>query len=263
MKDILINIITPNKKIAGTSKNTILMIWIFSIFFFWFFSGSKLLPTPFEILKALKNIIYQKHFIGELLTSLFFCVKAMGWACLVSFFFAYLSVIPLFRPMCAFLAKARFLSTAGLTFFVGEITPDSGVKKLVMLSFVISVFLVTGMLSIIMSVTKDELDYPRTLGMNEWQSTWEVIIRGKIDQMFEMIRQNFAIAWMMLAMAESLCRSEGGIGILLGDTDKHFKLDEVFAIQTVILCVGITFDWILKLIKAWLFPYSQLKLERK
>ena len=263
IKKLALDAVTPNKTLGKSSQNSILGFWLAATMLLWFLGGSKLLPSPIEILVALKNIIVNKNFVGELLISTTFCMKAMWYAIIVSFVVAYLSVLPVFRPICAFVAKARFLSTAGLTFFVGEITPDSGVKKLVMLTFVITVFLVTSMLSVVMEVKKDDLDYARTLRMNEWKAVWAVIIRGKIDMMFEVIRQNFAIAWMMLAMAESLCRSEGGVGILLTDTDKHFKLDEVFAIQLVILCVGISFDWLLKQLRAWLFPYSVLKLERK
>jgi len=263
IKQTVIDAFTPNKNLGATSKNSIFGFWIISTLLLWVLSGSHLLPSPLDIAKALKMMIVDKNFIGELLTSTTFCMKAMGYAIVVSFFVAYLSVLPVFRPICAFVAKARFLSTAGLTFFVGEITPDSGVKKLVMLSFVITVFLVTSMLAVVMDVKKDDLDYARTLRMNEWKAVWAVIIRGKLDMMFEVIRQNFAIAWMMLAMAESLCRSEGGIGILLTDTDKHFHLDEVFGIQVVVLCVGMSFDWLLKKIRAWFFPYSVLKLERK
>lgn len=262
MKQIIIDAFTPNKKLGVGTRNTILTFWVCATLLLWFFSGSHLLPSPFEILEALKRMVVDKNFIGELLTSTSFCMKAMFYAICVSFVVAYLSVLPIFRPICAFVAKARFLSTAGLTFFVGEITPDSGVKKLVMLSFVITVFLVTSMLAVVMDVKKDELDYARTLRMSEWKAVWAVIIRGKIDMMFEVIRQNFAIAWMMLAMAESLCRSEGGIGILLTDTDKHFHLDEVFGIQLVVLSVGMLFDFLLKKIKEWFFPYSVLKLER-
>ena len=81
--------------------------------------------------------------------------------------------------------------------------------------------------------------------------------------MFEAIRQNFAIAWMMLAMTESICRAQGGIGVLLRDTDKHYKLEEVFALQITILLEGIEFDYLLTQIKIMLFPYSVIKLERK
>ena len=263
MKKRILDILTPNKTLSSNSKASIVVFWIITTVLLWMFLGAKLLPSPVEIVSALKHLIVDKNFTGELLTSTTFCMTAMGYAVLFSFIIAYLSVLPIFRPLCAFVAKARFLSTAGLTFFIGEITPDSSVKKLVMLSFAITVFLVTSMLSVIMEVKKEELDYARTLRMNEWRAVWEVIIRGKIDAMFEVIRQNFAIAWMMLASAESLCRAEGGIGILLTDTDRHFRLDEVFAIQIVVLIVGISFDYLLKVLRSWLFPYSVLKLERK
>lgn len=263
MKQKLQKYFIPNKTLDKKSTSTILVFWICLILGIWIFLGSKLLPSPNEILSALKSLIDDKNFTGELLNSTSFCMHAMFDAIIICFFIAYLSVLPFFRPICAFIAKARFLSTAGLTFFVGEITPDSGVKKLVILSFAITVFLVTSMLSIVIETKKEELDYARTLRMNEFKVVWEVIIKGKLDAMFEVIRQNFAIAWMMLASCESLCRSEGGIGILLSDTDKHFKLDQVFAIQIVVLCLGIFFDYLFKLLKGWLFPYSVLKLERK
>jgi len=38
----------------------------------------------------------------------------------------------------------------------------------------------------------------KTLGYNNWQTLYEVIIVGKADQVFEILRQNFAIAWMMM-----------------------------------------------------------------
>lgn len=263
LKKIINDSLTPNKRVNGLTQNSILGFWLLLTLLLWCFSGSKLLPMPMDILAALKMMIIDKNFIGELFTSMGFCMHAMMYAIIISFVVAYLSVLPIFRPICAFVAKARFLSTAGLTFFVGEITPDSSVKKLVILSFAVTVFLVTSMLGVIMDVKKEELNYARTLKMNEWKAVWMVIIRGKLDLMFEVIRQNFAISWMFLATAESICRADGGIGILLTDTDRHFHLDEVFAIQIVILLVGIFFDYVLKLIRVWLFPYSVLKLERK
>lgn len=263
MKSIAIDSFTPNKNVTLGIQNSILTFWIVATMLLWVFAGSHLLPSIFDILGAFQHLFLQKNFAFHLIVSTMFCLKALGWAVVVSFILAYASVLPFFRPLCAFVAKARFLSTAGLTFLAGEITNDTNGKKLLMLSFAITVFLVTSMLSVVMEVKKEELDYARTLRFNEWRAVWEVIIRGKIDLMLDVIRQNFAIAWMMLAMTESICRAEGGIGVLLGDSEKHFKLEEVFAIQITILIVGIGFDWFLRKLRAMFFPYSVLKLERK
>src|SRR5690349_19384716 len=121
MKTIFTDVVTPNKNVSNTTKNFILMFWLGMTFILWTFSGSRLLPSMIDIVGAFKTLFLQKNLLLELLTSTFFCLKAMLYAILISFIVAYLSVLPVFRPMCAFVAKARFLSTAGLTFIVSEI----------------------------------------------------------------------------------------------------------------------------------------------
>ena len=56
--------------------------------------------------------------------------------------------------------------------------------------FGITVFFVTSMLSVIQGITKNEFNHARTLRMNEWEVVKEVIVLGKLDQVFEIIRQN-------------------------------------------------------------------------
>lgn len=194
-----------------------------------------------------------------MLTSLTLCVKAMFYASVISLILAYSSVIPIFKPLTTVLSKARFLSTAGLTLLFAQITPDTSSQKTAILVFAITVFLVTSAASVIASITKDEIDYARTLKMSPYRIVWEVIIVGKASQMYDLIRQNFAIAWMMIAMVESYCRSDGGIGILLQDQGKHFHMSAVYAIQVFILCIGMGCDWILQATNKLFFPYAHLK----
>ena len=159
-------------------------------------------------------------------------------------------------------AKARFLTTIGLTFLFAQMLSDASDQKMALLLFSLSVFLVASFLGVIGNVTKDELDYARTLKMNEWRTMYEVIIRGKMSDMYDAFVQNFGMSWMMLIMIESLCRSEGGVGIIASDANKHFRLDQVYAIQIVILCTGIFLDFILMWLKGILFPYSTIKLQK-
>jgi NitT/TauT family transport system permease protein len=132
-----------------------------------------------------------------------------------------------------------------------------------LLVFCMVVFFVTSMVSVIASIPQNEYHHARTLGMSEWKILWEVIILGKLDQAFEILRQNFAIAWMMLTMVEGISRSEGGIGALLLNQNKHFQLDAVFAIQITIFGIGIGLDYLFALLKTWFFPYSNLPSESK
>jgi NitT/TauT family transport system permease protein len=67
----------------------------------------------------------------------------------------------------------------------------------------------------------------------------------------------------MLTMIEGMSRSEGGIGAVLLNQNKHFHLSSVMAIQIVILVVGLGQDYAIGILKNIFCPYSSLTLERK
>jgi NitT/TauT family transport system permease protein len=58
-------------------------------------------------------------------------------------------------------------------------------------------------------------------------------------------------------------RSEGGVGGLLLNQQKYFRLDSVFAIQICILLIGLGQDYAIGLFKRICCPYASLTLERK
>jgi len=99
--------------------------------------------------------------------------------------------------------------------------------------------------------------------MTEWRVVWEVVILGTADKAFEVLRQNAAIGWMMLTMVEGIVRSEGGVGTMLLDQSKHFNMAAVFAIQALILVVGLLQDYCIGLARNVFCPYANLTLERK
>jgi NitT/TauT family transport system permease protein len=73
------------------------------------------------------------------------------------------------------------------------------------------------------------------------------------------MRQNFAIAWMMITMVEGLSMSEGGLGTMLIKSNKYIDLGTVFSILIIIFVVGIFFDFLLGQLRYWLFPYTKLQ----
>jgi NitT/TauT family transport system permease protein len=92
---------------------------------------------------------------------------------------------------------------------------------------------------------------------------WEVVVLGTAAQAWEVLRQNAAIGWMMLTMVEGISRSEGGVGAMLLNQSKHFHLAEVFAIQILILAVGLLQDYGIGVLRRFTCPYADLTLERK
>lgn len=246
-------------------ENDILMACqVLFVFLLWNVINSTLFPRPQEIGSALYDLVVNKGVFREFFKSIGLCCQAMFYAILVSLLLCYASVMPLFRPLATFATKLRFLPTVGLTFLFLKIADgqvDS--QKILLLVFGISVFFCTSIMGVIGNTTIEELNYARTLRFNEWQVAWEVIVRGKLADVFEGVRQNFAMAWMMIAMVENLCKSDGGIGVIISDQNKYFKFDYVWAIQFLILLTGIGMDYALRKMKEFLLPYSTLTTVRK
>lgn len=257
-------LIQPNARLSSAQGIGVMIGWVIFISLVWNFTHSTLFPRPTEVVAALVDLVMNKGVFREFLKSIGLCTQAMAYAVLVSLLLGYLSVLPLFKPVSTFATKLRFLPSAGLTFlFLNIANGDVDHQKIYLLVFGISVFFVTAIMAVICGTTSEELNYARTLRFSEWRVVWEVIVLGKIDQMFEAIRQNFAMAWMMIAMVENLCKSDGGIGVIIADQNKYFRFDYVWAVQFLILLTGIGMDFTLRKAKEYLLPYSTLSTQRK
>jgi NitT/TauT family transport system permease protein len=176
---------------------------------------------------------------------------------------SYLTVVPFFRPLAAAASKGRFLGLIGLTFAFTLTLGGGRPLKVALLVFGMTVFFVTSMADVVAAIPKENFDHARTLRMGEWRAVWEVVVLGTADKAMDALRQNAAIGWMMLTMVEGISRSEGGIGAMLLNQNKHFRLAEVFAIQLLILLVGILQDYGIGVLRRVLFPYADLRLERQ
>ena len=255
------NIFRPNKTVSKPVILAIISVQIVLLLAAWY-STNELIPKPHDILAAMRNLFKNGDLLSELVTSTALCIEAMGISIIISLIFSYLTVLPFFRPTAFIASKGRFLSLVGLSFVFTLIVSSGHNLKVWLMVFGISVFMITSLIAMIRSIPKGDFNHARTLRMSEWQTVWEVVILGRIDQVFEIIRQNFAIAWMMLTMVEGISRSEGGIGTMLLNQNKHLHLDAVFAIQLVILIVGIFMDYLIGVFKNIFCPYASLTLER-
>jgi len=229
----------------------------------WILSPYKVLPQPMEVLSALSNLWAHQGLGQELAASVGLNLQALLWSSVLSLGLAYLTVIPLFRPLVSALSKGRFLSLAGFTFIFTLVTGGGRPLQVSLLTFAITVFYLTSMASVIAAIPKSEFEHARTLRMSEARIVWEVVILGTADKAFEVLRQNAAMGWMMLSLIEGIVRSGGGIGAMLLAESKHFALAEVFAIQLVFLLVGMGQDLGIEWLRRLLCPYSVLTLERK
>src|SRR5579872_395756 len=242
-----------------TRSNFLIMVALQLVFALavWQLSPGGLIPGPLPIAKALGGLVTSSLLADNLLVSLLLTVKAMVYSVLITLIFSYLSVLPFFRSVAQLIVKCRYLTLTGLIFIFTLLTKDGGALKLSLLMFGIVPFFTTSFLAVIVRTPAQEYELCQTLGYSRWETLYEVIIVGKADQVFEIVRQNFAIAWMMITMVEGLNMSEGGIGTLLIKYNKYNDLTYVLALQGVIFIIGLCFDYLLGTLRHWLFPYTK------
>ena len=254
-------IFQPFARINRQTVTIIISLQVIVTLLLWHVASDGLIPKPGKVATTFVELLGSKLLLDNVLVSLLLTLKAMLFSILITLGFAYLSVLPFFKSIAQFIVKCRYLTLTGLIFIFTLLTKDGSELKLSLLVFGIVPFFTTSFLSVIVNIDKQQYELCKTLGYNNWQTLYEVIIVGKADQVFEILRQNFAIAWMMITMVEGLNMSEGGIGSLLIKYNKYNDLTHVIALQLVIFLIGICFDYLLGTTRHWLFPHSKLKEE--
>jgi len=253
----------PNRVVSHTALQILIAGQALLFLVIWWRSPFAVLPRPNEVASALGGLWMTQGLGPELWTSFKANVEALAITLVISLGLSYLTVLPVGRPVVTAVSKGRFIGLTGLTFVFTLVFGGGHPLKISLLVFGMSVFFVTSMSAVVADIPREKFDYARTLRLSEWRMVWEVVVLGTADKAIEVLRQNAAMGWMMLTMVESISRSEGGVGAMLLNQNKHFHLAEVFAIQILILLVGMTQDYGIGVAKRLVCPYAALTLERQ
>jgi NitT/TauT family transport system permease protein len=249
----------PNRVISTNTMRLIIAVQALIALGIWWSSPFPVLPQPGEVLAALQRLWLVEGLGPELGTSFRLNLEALVLTTLISLLLSYLTVLPVFRPPVTAISRGRFLGLIGQSFVFMLVIGGGHPLKVSLLVFGMTVFFVTSMAAVVEEIPRDRFDHARTLRMSEWQVVWEVVILGTADKAIEVLRQNAAIGWMMLTMVEGISRAEGGVGAMLLNQNKHFHLAEVFAIQLLILAVGMAQDYGIGVLKRMVCPYAELR----
>lgn len=259
----MFNAFKPNKSLTGTAWTVLLIVESAVFIVAWVFGDTLSIPGPLDTLTMLGRLVRNDGLLYELWVSMKINYQAIGISTLISVGLAYLTVLPVMRPIVSFISKARFFSLAGFVTLFTFIFGGGHGLKVSLLTFGITVFFVTSMAAVIAAIPKTDWDQARSLRMAPWRSVVEVVLLGRADEAFEMLRQNAAMGWMMLTMVEGLSRTEGGIGGIMINSTKYRQFSAVFAVQLVVLIVGILQDQGFAKLKDLFCPHSNLTLERQ
>jgi NitT/TauT family transport system permease protein len=252
-------LLRPNAEITTRRYQYIMWVEVLGIVGLWLLMPA-IIPSPLKVYNALIVLITEQGLLGELWTSLTLNMEALAWSTVISLVLSYGAALPILQPAAIAISKGRFLSLAGMTFVLTLAVGGGHPLKLALLTIGLSVFFVTAMVDVVLQVPLASLDYVRSLRANEWEVLWQARILGTLGSAFDIMRQNAAIGWMMLTMVEGLVRSEGGIGRMLLDQEKHFSLAAIFAVQFVFLIVGVGQDMLIAWLKTIFVPYAALTI---
>lgn len=253
----------PNQAISPHTLRAIILVQVIAVVALWMLSPFEVLPKPGEVWSAFGELWRKQGLLTELWISFKLILNALALTVAFSLALSYLTVMPFFRPIAQAISKMRYLSLVGFSFVFMLLGAGGHQLKLWLMVFGMTVFFVTSMASVVAAIPKESYDHARTLRMSEWRVVWEVVILGTADQAFEVMRQNAAIGWLMLTMVEGISRAEGGLGAMLLNTQKYFRMDAIYAIQIVILIVALFQDYVIGVIRRLVCPYADLTLERQ
>lgn len=253
----------PNRLVDERIWAALIATWALAALLCWVSSPWAALPGPLEVARALRALWFEQGLGPELFTTLKLVAVALGVTVVLSLGLSYASVIGALRPLVLAVSKLRFLGLTGLVVPFTLLTGGGQDLKIALLVFGMVTFFVTSMAQVISEIPREQLDLMRVMGASELRIFWEVVVLGTMDDALEIVRQNAAISWTMITMVEGISRSQGGIGALILDQNKHFRLAEVFALLLVILIVGLAMDLLLGLLIRALCPYASLgRVER-
>ena len=236
-------------------------IWI--IFFgIWQLASSMgwvnalLVPGPLDVIEALRELVFERGFTGDILDSI--------WRVVVSFLLASGVAIPLgilmgsfhvlesfFNPFVSawrYLPAPSFIPVLLMWFGTGE-TP-----KLALLFIGVVFFLITMVMDYTKRVRMELLETAATLGANRKQLVLTVIIPAVLPDIVVAMRQMLAVTWTYLVIAE-IVASTTGIGAMMMRARRFLHTDEIMAGIMIIGVLGLFFDLCFRFIHRKLFSY--------
>lgn len=250
--------LTPFADVPRHHYPLMVLLWLVMTVGCWQFTAGPITPTPLQVLAALSKLA-DIEVVRALATSFVLNLEALLIAASLSITLSFLSVVPLFRMPAQVFSALRFVGIGGLTYFFTRWTSGGHSLKVWLLVFPLTAFYHTSLLGVVSSVSAEDIEYGRSLGLSPWRLLYELVARGKLHETLSMLRQNAANGWSMLTMVEVVSRQEGGVGVLLANASRFTRLDTILAIQLAVLVLGLIFDYTLGLLNRCLCPYACMR----
>lgn len=219
-------------------------------------SNTALLPTPWEVLTALRELFFERQFatdVGHSLKRIF-----------VSFGLALAIALPIGLLMGSFPAAESFGNALVSPFrylpapsFVPLLLMWLGTgdgQKIALLILGVVFFLITLFMDNTRQVHRDLVECARTFGARGWTLMTKVIFPAALPHYMTTARQMLAVSWTYLVIAE-IVAATNGIGAMMMRARRVIQVDDIMAGILIIGILGMICDLSLRFLHRKLFPY--------
>ena len=217
-----------------------------------------ILPRPFSVLTAFKELLFENDLVVQTCRSLGLNLAGYVEAIVISLVGGFVvGLVPLCRGLFQRLIDAfRYVPLTAVTgifiLWFGLGTP----MKVHFLAFGILIYLLPVVVQRIDEVKGVYLKTVYTIGATDWQTIRTVYIPSVISRLSDDIRVLTAISWTYIIIAESL-GNEGGIGGTIWRAGvRRGRMDKVFALLIVIILIGVIQDKIFIYLDKKFFPHK-------
>lgn len=219
----------------------------------WQYMFPDIIPRIPNIFHELKILVMEKGMLAELSMSIGRVMKSMLFSVPIALCISLLGVsIAFFRPLAQAMPPLRFFALLGFAPIIRVLSGGGSDFQIYALMFGIIPWLATSFNTVFQDVDRDALfPYARTMGYSEIRTTFYVVFRNRLPSIYRAIRNNFAIAWMMMPTVEIANRDGGGIGALIFDHTRFINANDdvyaaTFALNFVVLLCGICLDFLFR-----------------
>jgi len=232
------------------------LIW--SILSYGGIADSRFLPTPTEVLQA--GITMWRE--GELSTDIFASFsRVLGGFLLAAVigipigiatgtFYSMESLFGSFIGVVRYMPVAAFMPLIVLWVGLGEVAR-------ILIVFLGIVFYNAVMIAdVVKFIPNEMLNTAYTLGANRKEIVTRVILPASLPGIFDTLRVNIAGAWNFLVISE-LIAAQNGLGFKIVYYQRFLQTDKVFVCIIIIGLIGLTLDYLFKLIARITLPWSE------
>jgi len=153
-----------------------------------------------------------------------------------------------FIAALAMIPPLTILPILFIAFGVGELS------KIMLIVFGILPFMMRDIQQRVEEIPDEQLVKAQTLGASTWQILLRVTIPQTLPRLFDATRLALGAAWLFLIASEAIA-AEQGLGYRIFLVRRYLDMQTIIPYVAWITLLAFLFDWSLRRLTAWLFPW--------